>query len=76
MKTPFSFRKSKQLISLVLLIITNVLLFNKIELKILLPMILPLKFFYITNYSLLGPCGLKTATKGTTLPRQHILRIE
>ena len=37
---------------LVLLIITNVLLFNKIEWKILLPMILAVKFFYTSNYSL------------------------
>ena len=41
--------------SLVLLIITNVLLFVKIDWKILLNMILALKFFYTSNYSLVRP---------------------
>ena len=36
-----------------LLIITNVLLFNKIDWKIILSMILALSLFYTSNYSLL-----------------------
>ena len=51
----FSIVKLKQFFSLVLLIITNVLLFNKSNWKILLPMILAVKFFYTSNYSLIQP---------------------
>ena len=53
--TPFFNWKIDKFISLVLLIIINVLLFNKIEWKILLPMFLALKFFYTSNYSLVPP---------------------
>ena len=68
----FSIKKCLEFLRLVLSNITNVLLFKKINRKNLPPMILAMKFFYTSSYSLTRSATCKTIFKENSMLRENI----